>query len=44
MKQILYNKLKACLKRYVFSWHLKFGREPRLDIPLGRLFQSFGAA
>ena len=39
-----YYKLKACLKRYVFTWHLKFDRESRLDISLGRLFQSFVAA
>ena len=32
MKQILYYKLKACLKRYVFTWHLKFDRESRLDM------------
>ena len=44
MKQILYYKLKACLKRYVFTWHLKFDRESRLDISLGRLFQSYVAA
>ena len=24
MKQIFHYKLKACLKRYVFTWHLKF--------------------
>ena len=39
-----YYKLKACLKRYVFTWHLKFDRESRLDISLGRLFQSFWPA
>ena len=43
MKQMHYYKLKACLKRYVFTWHLKFDRESRLHISLGRLFQSFGA-
>ena len=36
------------LKRFVFTWHLKFDRESRLDISIGRssgrLFQSFGAA
>ena len=40
--EILCYKLKACLKRYVFTWHLKFDRESRLDISLGRLFQGFG--
>ena len=40
MKQILYYKLKACFKRYVFTWHLKFDRESRLDISLGRLHCS----
>ena len=25
-EQILYYKLKACLKGYVFTWHLKFDR------------------
>ena len=39
-----YYKLKACFKKYVFTWHLKFGRDSRLDISLGRLFHSFGAA
>ena len=37
------SKLNACqLKRYVLAWQLKFERESRLDILLGRLFQSFG--
>ena len=37
-------QVKACLRRYVFTRHLKFDRESRLDISPGRLFQSFGAA
>ena len=36
MKQILYYKLKACLKRYFFTKHLKFDRESRLDISEGK--------
>ena len=43
-KQIRYYKLKACLKRYVFTWHFEFDRVSRQDISLSRLFQSSGAA
>ena len=30
-EKILYYKLKACLKRYAFTWYLKFDRESRLE-------------
>ena len=37
-------QIKSLFRKICFQWHLKFDRELRLDISLGRLFQSFGAA
>ena len=37
-------QIKSLIKKICFHMAFNFDRESRMDISLGRLFQSFGAA